>query len=305
MSASVRLSTLANSAFRTSGVVWFLAACFFALLFAGSANAQCGVNTVQFSNIGIVPENPFQAEYVTTSSIPAAFEGVSRTHPPELVARDSQGRVRIEHAAGKFEMDTGAQAGSEQERHIISICDPVKQTLTQIDTLNKTAQIRHSRPSAPSSSRRFTSAQKTVCIRILPRMTSGGIMQVEDLGHRTIEGLDAQGVRITMKSMIGSQTSEEGGALSTRSTLQAVDPAQEGGSLGASGFSGGSTQERWCSEELAVLVLQSNSNSRAETTSSRTLTNLERREPDPALFQIPADYTVSETVAQPLGSRER
>jgi hypothetical protein len=285
--------------------IWFLVVCFSVLIFAGIARAQCGVNTVQFSNIGIVPENPFQAEYVTTSSVPAAFEGVNRTHPPELVARDSQGRVRIEHSAGKFEMDTGAQAGSEQERHIISICDPVKQTLTQIDTLNKTVQIRPSRPSAPSSSRRSTGAQKTVYSRILPRITNGGIMQVEDLGYRTIEGLDAQGVRITIKSLIGSQTSEEGGAQSTRSTLQAVDPAQEGESSGTTGFSGGSTQERWCSEELAILVLQTNSNTKAETTSSRTLTNLERREPDPVLFQIPADYTVSFSVAEPLGNRER
>jgi hypothetical protein len=301
----MRISASVNWTIRALRSAVILAVCFSTLIFAGSANAQCGVNTVQFSNIGIVPENPFQAEYVTTSSIPAAFAGVSRARSPELVARDSQGRVRIERSAGKFEMDTGPQAGSAQEEHVISICDPVKQTLTQIDTLNKTAQIRHSRPSAPSSSRRSTGAQKTVCSRILPRITNGGVMQVEDLGHRTIEGLDAQGVRITMKSMIGSQTSEEGGAQSTRSTLQAMDPVQEGGSSGANGFSDGSSQERWCSEELAILVLQTNSNSKAETTSSRALTNLERREPDPALFQIPADYTIGEIVAQPLGNRER
>jgi len=285
--------------------IWFLVICFSMLTFAGSAKAQCGVNTLQFSNIGILLGNPFQAEYVTTSSIPAAFEAVSRTHPPELVARDSQGRVRIDRFAGKHQLLTGPEAGTEEEQHIISICDPVKQTLTQIDTLNKTAQIRHARPSAPSASRRSTGAQKTACSRILPRITNGGIMQVEELGHRTIEGLDAQGVRITMKSMIGLQTSEEGGAQSTRSTLQAVNPAQEGESSGGTAFAGGSVQERWCSEELAILVLQTNSSSRAKTTSSRTLTNLERREPDPALFKIPADYTISEIVAQPLGNRER
>jgi hypothetical protein len=302
VSASMRLSTSANWTIRALRSAGILAVCFSTLIFAGSANAQCGVNTAQFSNVGIVPGNPFQAEYVTTSSVPAAFAGVSRVRSPELVARDSQGRVRIERSAGKFQMDTGSQAGTEQEQHFISICDPVKQTLTQIDTLNKTAQIRHSRPSARSS---LPVAQKTACSRILPRITNGGIMQVEDLGHRMIEGLDAQGVRITMKSMIGSQTSEEGGAQGARSTLQAVDPAQEGESSGTTGFSGGSTQERWCSEELAILVLQTNSNSRGETTSSRTLTNLERREPDPALFKIPADYTISEIVAQPLGNRER
>jgi hypothetical protein len=262
MSATVRRF---NWAIRS---ILVFTACFSALMLAGSARAQCGVNTVAFSNIALVPGNAFQAEYVTTSSIPAAFAGVSRPHSPELVARDAQGRVRIERSAGKFKIDTGSQEGSQEEQHVISICDPVSQTLTHLDTLNKTAQIRHSRTSSPSSS---LGAHKPLCSRMLPQGNHSNL-QVEDLGHRTIEGLDAQGVRITMKPL----------------NAPADGPPSNQGA-----------QERWCSEELAAMVLQSATNSNSETTSSTALTNLERREPDPALFQIPAGYTVSESVPEP------
>jgi len=267
MSSSIRYFTCVVRS------ILVLTACFSALIFAGSARAQCGVNTVMFSNIGIIPGNAFQAEYVTTSSVNPALADVNGPHSPELLARDNQGRVRIDRSTGKRRLLTGAEAGSEEEQHIITICDPVSQTLTQIDTLNKTAQIRHARPSAPSSS----SAKKPVCSRLLLQ-SNHTHLQVEDLGHRTIEGLDAQGVRITMNPL---------------------------GAPADGQLSGQSAQERWCSEELAALVLQSTTNSKSETTSSTALTNLERREPDPAMFQIPPDYTVSETVPQPLGNRER
>ena len=273
----MRISTSANRAIRATNpirtnrgvrAICVLAACVSALVFAGSAKAQCGVNTVTFTNIGIVPGNAFQAEYVTTPSVPSALAGVDRPHSPELVARDDKGRVRIDRSTGKRHLLTGAEAGSEEEQHIILICDPVSQTLTQLDTLNKTAQIRHARPSARSFS---AGVQKSVCSRILPPINRPNL-QVEDLGHRTIEGWDAQGVRIAMNPLAGS--------------ADGLQPRQ-------------SVQERWCSEELAALVLQTTTNSRSETTSSTALKNLERREPDAALFQIPADYTVSETVPEP------
>jgi hypothetical protein len=294
MSASMRLSALANWAIRVSRAVWFLAACFSGFLFAGSANAQCGGNSVQFSGIGLMPGNPFQAERVETSLVPTPPDVANHPYLYELVARDFEGRVRIERSAGNFEMHTGAQAGSTQERHRISICDPVNQTLTDLDTLNKTAQIRHSRPSAPSAS---TDAQKVVCSRILPRINNGSIMQVEDLGHRTIEGVDSQGVRITMKSVSATQQSEEDDAEGTQTSLPPSNPGPAPWTPSA--------QERWCSEELGAVMLQTTTLARIGTKSSFGLTNLQRFEPDPALFQIPAGYTVSEIVPRPLGSRER
>ena len=51
--------------------------------------------------------------------------------------------------------------------------------------------------------------------------------------------------------------------------------------------------ETWYSSVLKMMVKSSNSDPRFGDTSFE-LTNINRTEPDPGLFQIPADYTVSE-----------
>src|SRR5271169_5244196 len=119
------------------------------LLSASAANAQCGVNTLGFGDAGLVPGNPFHAEIVVTRSGSTELMSALAT-APRSVARDSQGRVRSERVTGKFKHDNGADAGKTVQGRLIMICDPVAQTLTQIDTLNATAKIIHSRPSALS-----------------------------------------------------------------------------------------------------------------------------------------------------------
>jgi hypothetical protein len=51
--------------------------------------------------------------------------------------------------------------------------------------------------------------------------------------------------------------------------------------------------ETWYSSDLQMMVKSSNSDPRFGDASFE-LTNISRGEPDPSLFQIPADYTVSE-----------
>lgn len=160
--------------------VCILGGCFSLLLLAASANAQCGVNTTQFDNIGLVPGNPFQGENKTVSILPARRDAEPHTRTA-TVARDGQGRVRVERSAGSFVIDTGAEAGTKEEDRIIMICDPVSQTLTQLDTLNKTARIRHAQPSAKSLS---ASHDRTFCSRVFP-FNGRPNMQTEDLGHQT------------------------------------------------------------------------------------------------------------------------
>jgi len=56
------------------------------------------------------------------------------------------------------------------------------------------------------------------------------------------------------------------------------------------------TSETWYSSDLQMVVKSSNSDPRFGDTSFE-LTNIVRSEPDPSLFQIPADYTVIEPKA--------
>jgi hypothetical protein len=51
--------------------------------------------------------------------------------------------------------------------------------------------------------------------------------------------------------------------------------------------------ETWMSPELKVAVLTKNSDPRSGEHTQK-LTNITRVEPDPSLFQPPADYTISE-----------
>jgi hypothetical protein len=249
----------------------FASACFLFCVAVMPVRAQCGVNSLGFGNIGIVANNPFQAEVVTTHP-----ESSSLGSRLEYVARDNQGRIRTDWAAGKYKHDTGPEAGSEAEQRMIMICDPVAQTLTRLDTLNKTATIIHSRPSAPSTpgaSRLQPAHTRTFCSSQLQiGMHLGG----EDLGVKTIEGVEAKGIRFAMPMLVASTGGES---------------------------SSSNTNERWCSDDLSALVLTVNENTKTGTKFTVAMQKIERIEPDPSLFQIPPDYAVTESVAPPLGRR--
>jgi hypothetical protein len=60
--------------------------------------------------------------------------------------------------------------------------------------------------------------------------------------------------------------------------------------------------ERWFSEDLQMLVKTVNSDPRFGENTYQ-LTNVSRTEPDPALFQIPPDYTIIDTPAGGRGGR--
>jgi hypothetical protein len=230
-----------------------------------AASAQCSYGTLQFGNVSLQPNNPFQGEYSTTMT-PAPFAGMTLP-PPALhsVARDSEGRVREERAAGKFKVKTADGAETEQDQHLITICDPVSQKLIRLDTLNKTATVSGPRVGLVRPGSTLNRAPQPFCSSYLKRYSSMPRMQSEDLGSQTISGVDAQGLRTWM-------------------VLEA--PAGSGAQRAPS------YQDHWCSEELGAIVMQAFASSGAERRNETVLKNIERTEPDAALFQIPPDYTI-------------
>jgi hypothetical protein len=93
-----------------------------------------------------------------------------------------------------------------------------------------------------------------------------GEVNTESLGRQTIEGVEADGQRVTV-------------------TIQAGKIGNERPIV--------TVNERWYSPELQTVVLSKNSDPRIGETTYK-LTNIDRNEPDPSLFQVPADYTVEE-----------
>jgi hypothetical protein len=246
--------------------------CFLLLFSAPSAQSQCSANTVGYGDVGVVANNPFHADEVVTrpgSHQPRTIVG----QRPLSVARDSQGRVRIERVGGEFRRDNGPETGSQVQEHTISICDPVAETFTRINTLTATATIIHAAPSAPRAAGNPPATQLSFCASRLPSSHVAGRFQVQDLGDQIIEGVEAHGQRLTLP-MLGATAGEE-------------SP------------NGESTSERWCSDSLSAMVLTVTGNTKTGVRSTLAMRNIERTEPDPALFQIPSGYAITESVAEP------
>jgi hypothetical protein len=100
--------------------------------------------------------------------------------------------------------------------------------------------------------------------------------QTEDLGHRTIEGMDAQGV-LTKRPMQNGFTS------GTTTSVQETT----------------SETETWCSEELGVVILRVIGTEKKGNTQTISMVNIQRGEPDATLFEIPPDYRIAERVNNP------
>jgi len=102
--------------------------------------------------------------------------------------------------------------------------------------------------------------RRSFCSARLPTDRSPGRFQVQDLGDQTIEGVDARGQSITM-------------------------PVQ-GMTAGEESPNGERTSELWCSDSLSAIVLTVAGNTKTGVKSTVAMRNIERSEPDPALFQI-------------------
>jgi hypothetical protein len=89
--------------------------------------------------------------------------------------------------------------------------------------------------------------------------------QREDMGSQVVNGVPAKASRITITIPAGT--------FGNNREVKVIN-------------------ERWYSDELAILVESTNSDPRFGETRYE-MTDIERRAPDPALFQVPADYTVS------------
>jgi len=98
----------------------------------------------------------------------------------------------------------------------------------------------------------------------------------ERLARRTIEGVRVDGVRRTSTIAAGAIGNERAIVVTT---------------------------EEWTSPELKVLVLSEHTDPRTGT-STYKLVNLKRTEPAASLFQVPADYTITQMPGVGVGRGE-
>ncbi len=181
------------------------------------------------------------------------------------IARDSQGRVRNEAVLGGMALPAG------NSLHVITIDDPVAGYTYELNSNNKTAF----KLPAPKN-RALEKGAYTLSTKQMQKIP-GGLASPDqnvanaDLGTQTMEGVLVQGTRLTRTIPAGSIGNEQPLVITT---------------------------ETWFSPDLKVLVMSKSTDPRIGETTYQ-LTNIQRSEPSPALFEIPSDYTVKDTPPLP------
>jgi hypothetical protein len=199
-----------------------------------------------------------------------------------MLYRDSQGRERREEASGRE----------------VVITDPVEGTTYILDPKNKTARktAQHAVNFTMSHGggggagvavgvgggggvgAATTLTENRVFIMASPGSgpetfsisqdfgSSKADRKIEHLPMQTIEGVAAEGTRTTLTIPAGQIGNEQ--PITT-------------------------VTERWYSPDLQLTVMTTRSDPRTGTTTYR-LTNINRSEPSPSLFQVPAEYTITD-----------
>lgn len=186
------------------------------------------------------------------------------------IYRDGQGRERREMDNGReiaitdpvenvsYTLIPSEKVARKDGRHVVRITTdgPAGGGTRGIATTENRVIIMNSPGSGPET---FFFATKD-------SLSSKNQVKTEDLGTQTIEGVQAQGTRTTVTIPAG--------AIGNDKPIVTVS-------------------ERWYSPELQVVVKNTRDDPRMGK-STYTLTNINRSEPSPTLFQVPSDYTVTD-----------
>ena len=237
-----------------------------------------GITAALAGPLSSIPGAPYSAQAVTQQVQMLADGNRITQTTTNAVARDNQGRVRREESL------PGMGNGTAEAPHLVLIEDPIAGVHITLDSNSKTAvkipfgqmkksdeaAARNGVPPIGANKMWFQSTGSGQQIQII---TSKAKLDEEakttttiDLGTQTIEGLVAKGTKTTHTIPAGEMGND----------LPIVI-----------------TTEIWRSPDLRVLVLSKSSDPRMGETTYK-LTNVSRAEPDAALFQIPADYTIKE-----------
>jgi len=228
----------------------------------GPLLAGGGIGLVRFEGLvdeKVVTGSPFTATITQQSSQTLADGNHIVRKATGTFARDSQGRTRRDLSLPAI---GPWSASGDKTPHAIFINDPVAGTRYIIDPNRKVA---HEVPSHPLPDVRSK--------RKLDADAAGQLQQQSttvSLGTQTINGVTAEGTRTVRTIPAGEIGNEKPITI---------------------------TVEKWYSPDLQAVVLLKHSDPMMGD-SVYQLTNIQRTEPDPSLFQVPAGYAVKERQAR-------
>ena len=206
--------------------------------------------------VATVTGAPYSAVETRTSQQVLAAGNVIQRSGQTTVYRDSQGRVRRE---------TTRTGPDGQTSTRITISDPVAGVVQELEPKTKTAFTRPAR--FPGSSQTAGTAgsgrQQMMGAGRRPASNDTNVKR-ETLAAQSMQGTLASGTRVTRTIPAG--------AIGNSQAIETV-------------------RETWIADDLKVPLMTKVSDPRRGTTTME-LTNINRSQPDAALFQIPSDYTV-------------
>jgi hypothetical protein len=198
---------------------------------------------------------PYSAVEVVTHEQALAGGNAIQRQEQISVYRDSQGRVRRE---------TSGTGPDGQPYTRVVIFDPVAGTITRLDAKDKIAFTRPAKfPSASATAGMENPATSGSASRMEQNEAN---VKRETLAAQSIHGLKASGTRVTRTIPAGTMGNSQ--------PLQTV-------------------RETWMSDDLKVPLKTTITDPRMGTVTME-VTNINRGQPDPSLFQVPSGYTVKQ-----------
>ncbi len=225
-------------------------------LFMGGPGPAGAMMGGEFGDGKTVTGAPLTAVVVVTRDTTLADGNKIHNESQVKVYRDSQGRIRREMG-----VDLVTPATGNVKRNVVMIMDPVTGKRYMLNPDNKTARAMPMRGPRQHGTEGSADASTAAGGR---GAAQAGALRKEDLGTKTVNGLQAEGVRVTRTIAAGSIGNDK-----------PIDVVTE----------------RWYSPDLQIAIMTIHSDPMMGTVTTK-LTNVTRGDPDASLFQVPSDYTV-------------
>jgi hypothetical protein len=278
-------------------------------LASAAANKPSGPDSSPAAKPSNVKNAPFSADVITQYD--RALDKGAHIHRESRgkVYRDSQGRMRTESEASTV------QSGSDKSERI-TINDPLQQIIIYLNPRNKTATILHFGDVGPTAVAKQKKPKEKSKISV-GREDPG--IGPDNIGVPPVPSGQANAPSNTSIPTPGAATSSMEATIFSNNSGATIVPLGTKNIEGVSATGTRTTRtinagtmgndrpivsicDTWVSSDLKVTVLTETDDGQAGR-STMKLVNIVRSEPSAALFQVPADYTVTENASTTSAKR--
>ena len=213
-----------------------------------------GMMAGEFGEGKTITGAPLSGDFVISHDTTLADGNRIHNESTSKVYRDAQGRVRREVG-----VDLATPATGNVKRSMVVITDPVAGKRYMLNPDNKTAR------EMPMRGPKHQGEAREEHMKAMGGPDESGSVTKEQLGTKVVNGMQAEGVRVTRTIPAG--------AIGNDKPIQVVT-------------------ERWYSTDLQIGVMTVHTDPMMGTVTTK-LVNVARGAPDASLFQVPSEYKVT------------